>query len=81
MPIISLHGATVQHCEVPKSNNGWIIEIVNLGSKVTLWLDPDTPTGLLKWGSVLCHALYAVERPDRVLCSEEEDEEEDTEEV
>lgn len=57
LPIISMNGAIVQHCEVATSNNGWIIEVVNPATDVTLWLDPDNPTSLLRWGSVLCQAL------------------------
>ena len=57
LPIISMAGATLEHCEVASSNNGWIIEVVNPATDVTLWLDPENPTGLLRWGSVLCQAL------------------------
>ncbi|CAM9335350.1 unnamed protein product [Pylaiella littoralis] len=57
MPIIALEGAIVQHCEVATSNNGWVIEVVNPADDVTLWLDPENPTALLRWGSVLCQAL------------------------
>lgn len=60
---MSLNGATLQHCEVAKSNNGWIIEVVNQSSKVTLWLDPETPTSMLKWGSVLCQAIESARSP------------------
>ena len=57
LPIISMTGATLEHCEVAYSNNGWIIEVVNPATDVTLWLDPDNPTSLLRWGSVMCQAL------------------------
>lgn len=57
MPIIALEGAIVQHHEVATSNNGWVIEVINPAEDVTLWLDPDNPTALLRWGSVLCQAL------------------------
>lgn len=57
LPIISMAGATVQHCEVASSNNGWIIEVVSPATDVTLWLDPENPASLLRWGSVLCQAL------------------------
>lgn len=61
MPIIALDGAIVQHCEVATSNNGWVIEVVNPAEDVTLWLDPETPTALLRWGSVLCQALQSTD--------------------
>lgn len=64
LPIICLDGANVQYCEVSKSNNGWVIEIFNAAADVTLWLDPATPTSLLKWGSVLCQALACAEPSD-----------------
>lgn len=57
MPLIALEGATIQHCDVANSNNGWIIEVVNPSENVTLWLDPENATALLRWGSVLCQAL------------------------
>lgn len=59
LPIISMDTATttIQHCEVANSNNGWIIEVVNPDTNVTLWLDPDNPASLLRWGSVFCQAL------------------------
>ncbi|CBN76737.1 hypothetical protein Esi_0000_0548 [Ectocarpus siliculosus] len=57
MPLIALEGAAIQHCEVANSNNGWIIEVVNPSENVTLWLDPENATALLRWGSVLCQAL------------------------
>ncbi|CAM9809595.1 unnamed protein product [Ectocarpus sp. 13 AM-2016] len=65
MPLIALEGATIQHCEVANSNNGWIIEVVNPSENVTLWLDPENATALLRWGSVLCQALQT-ERYDGV---------------
>ena len=55
--MISMVGAIVQHCEVATSNNGWVIEVVNRETNTFLWLDPANPTGLLRWGSVLCQAL------------------------
>lgn len=57
LPVISMEGAIVQHCEVATSNNGWVIEVVNPTTNSTLWLDPTNPTGLLRWGSVLCQAV------------------------
>ncbi|CAM9163455.1 unnamed protein product [Ectocarpus sp. 4 AP-2014] len=57
MPLIALEGASIQHCDVANSNNGWIIEVVNPSENVTLWLDPENATALLRWGSVLCQAL------------------------
>lgn len=54
---MSIAGAIVRHCEVSTSNNGWVIEVVNQAADVTLWLDPESPTSLLKWGSVLCQAV------------------------
>lgn len=67
LPILSMVGSTVQHCEVATSNNGWVIEVVNTAANVTLWLDPENPASLLRWGSVLCQALAtAVEEGDSV---------------
>lgn len=80
-----MEGAIVRHCEIPTSNNGWIIEVVNRAAAVTMWLDPETPTSLLKWGSVLCQALANLDAADEdgdfFPAVHEEGEEEDEEEI